>query len=66
MIGDTNHPNFKRDLTNGALLNTNVEEFQMLKAQRNRINKTDQELELLKSELHEVKSLLSRMVQTNG
>jgi hypothetical protein len=56
----TDNPTFMRESHSGALINNNVSELQLLKAQRNRVLRERSEMEELKSQLEQIKSLLAK------
>lgn len=66
----TQNPDFCRDESNYALINTNVSAFNLYKQQRkNRknINAQEKEIENLKSEINELKSLVKHLIkEKNG
>jgi len=54
----TNDPNFVRDTNNLSLINKNISELQMLRAQRKLQTEHKQELNDLRSQIKELKSLI--------
>jgi len=56
----TDDPTFFREYHSGALINNNVSELQMLKSQRDRVLKDKKEMNDLRSQLEEIKSLLAK------
>jgi polysaccharide deacetylase 2 family uncharacterized protein YibQ len=56
----TDDPTFFREHHSGALINNNATELQVLKAQRNRILSDKKEMNDLKSQLEQIKSLLAK------
>lgn len=66
----TQNSDFCRDESNHALINTNVNAFNLYKMQRknrNNINSQEKEIENLKSEINELKSLVKHLIkEKNG
>jgi cell division protein FtsB len=66
----TQNPDFSRDESNYALINTNVSAFNLYKQQRknrNNITAQDKEIDNLKSEINELKLLVKQLVkEKNG
>jgi hypothetical protein len=56
----TDDPTFMRESHSGALINNNVSELQLLKAQRNKVLQQKNEMDDLKSQLEQIKSLLAK------
>jgi hypothetical protein len=56
----TDNPNFMREDSSGALINNNIDELKVLKAQRDRMLHQENELKDLKSQLEQIKSLLAK------
>ena len=56
----TDDPSFLRESYSGALINNNVTELNLLKAQRNKILQQKKEMNELKSQLEQIKSLLAK------
>lgn len=58
--------NFARDPGSNAVINTNINAYKMYKQQREGMKNTDrltQDVEVLKSELGEIKNLLKQVLQ---
>jgi len=55
----TDNSNFLRDLSTGALINRNMGELEVLKAQRAKLTKQDNEIEMLKMQIEELKKIVS-------
>lgn len=56
----TDDPSFLRESHSGALINNNVTELNLLKAQRNKILQQKNEMKDLKNQLEQIKSLLAK------
>lgn len=56
----TDNPNFLREETSGALINNNVDELRVLKAQRDRMLNQQKEIRDLKTQLDQIKNLLAK------
>lgn len=56
----TDDPTFLREHYSGALINNNVTELNLLKAQRNKILQQQKEMDDLKNQLEQIKSLLAK------
>lgn len=56
----TDNPNFSREKASGALINNNVDELKVLKAQRDKMLYQENELKDLKSQLEQIKVLLAK------
>ena len=64
----TNHDSFFRDPSSTAVINTNIDALNAYKKQRERLLKTDKvfhEVEELKQEISEIKSMLSQLLNRN-
>ena len=66
------HENLVRDTSSNAIINKNVNAYESAKKrageaqrQRDEIRETNRELNTLKSEMHEIKSLLQQLVRKN-
>jgi hypothetical protein len=57
----TDNKNFVRDMSSNALINTNIEELRLLKAQREKELGRDSEILSLKQELEYLKKLVLSM-----
>jgi|688.fasta_scaffold1979061_2 hypothetical protein len=62
MINVKDNPNLKRDERSNSILSTNIEELNNFKANREVNKKLSHEVNELKSELSEIKSLLSQVL----
>lgn len=58
--GPTDNPNFLRETSSGALINNNVNELRVLKAQRDKMLSQQNELRDLKGQLEQIKALLAK------
>lgn len=65
------HPDLVKDLTSGAIINTNRDAYAAAKrraaaaqAQRDEIRNTTREINNLKCEMHEIKNLLNQLVES--
>jgi hypothetical protein len=56
----TDDPSFFRESYSGALINNNVTELQLRKAQRNKFLQQKNEMDDLKNQLEQIKSLLAK------
>jgi hypothetical protein len=56
----TDDPAFFREHHSGALINNNITELKLLRAQRDRILRDKKEMNDLRSQLEEIKSLLAK------
>lgn len=54
----TDDANYLRDITNNALINKNKGELEILKAQREKLLQRDRQIDDLKLQLEELKSLI--------
>jgi len=66
------HDNLVRDTSSKAIINTNINAYETAKRraeeaqrQRDEIRDTNRELNNLKCEMHEIKSLLKQLVKEN-
>jgi hypothetical protein len=64
-LKQTDDANFLRDITNNALINRNVNELQILKAQRDKFIQRDKEVNDLKQQIEELKLLIQNVVRGN-
>lgn len=65
--------NLKRDITTGAILNTDSSEYEkylnlkkIKNTEKDKINTIIEDISVLKSELSELKTLLTNLVKQNG
>ena len=58
----TDNPNFLRDESSNALINTNVNAFKLYKQQR-QYSKKESEIESLKDEVAELKMLVKKLLE---
>lgn len=65
--------NLKRDITTGAILNTDSSEYEkylnlkkIKSTEKDKINTIIEDISVLKSELSELKTLLTNLVKQNG
>lgn len=56
----TDNPNFCREKASGALINNNIDELRVLKAQRDKMLNQQNELKDLKNQLEQIKALLAK------
>ncbi len=56
----TDDPSFFREFYSGALINNNVAELQVLKAQRDKVLQQKNEMDDLRNQLEQIKSLLAK------
>ena len=61
-----NEDNLYRDVDTGAIINTDRSAFEKYKKSRNKFRNMEQELDYVKSEISEIKSLLHQLVNGNG
>ena len=54
----TDDANYLRDITNNALINKNKGEMEILRAQRDKLLQRDRQIDDLKQQLEELKSLI--------
>jgi predicted RNA-binding protein YlxR (DUF448 family) len=59
------HPYLVRDKNSGAILNINREEIQKKKQQRLKSLQKDNEIEILKNDVSEIKNLLQQLLENN-
>ncbi len=66
----TQHPDFFRDESNSALINTNVnayKQYKLQREQRKKLARQDKEVNNLKNELDELKQIIKQLVkEKNG
>ena len=67
------HPDLSRDLNSNAIINRNRGAYERAKKRaadaqvaRDQIRNTTREINTLKSEMHEIKSLLIKLVEKDG
>ena len=60
-----NEDNLYRDVDTGAIINTDRSAFEKYKKSRNKFRNMEQELDHVKSEISEIKSLLHQLVNGN-
>ena len=65
------HPDLVKDMRTGAVINTNYDAYAAAKkraadaqAQRDEIRNTTREINNLKCEMHEIKNLLNKLVES--
>ena len=58
--------NLYRDIDTGAIINTDGSAFEKYKKSRNKFRNMEQELDYVKSEISEIKSLLHQLINSNG
>tara|TARA_X000001036_G_scaffold435592_1_gene477089 strand:- start:1097 stop:1306 length:210 start_codon:yes stop_codon:yes gene_type:complete len=58
--------NLYRDIDTGAIINTDRSAFEKYKKSRNKFRNMEQELDYVKSEISEIKSLLHQLINSNG
>jgi hypothetical protein len=65
------HPDLVKDVTTGAIINTNRDAYAAAKkraaaaqAQRDEIRNTTREINNIKCEMHEIKNLLNQLVES--
>ena len=66
MLVNTQLPDFSRDATTGALVNTNVNAYRLYKQQRQNqqtVESLNGELTSVKSELNELKALIKTLLE---
>lgn len=56
----TDNPNFLREENSGALINNNIDELRMMKAQRDKMLYQQKEMKELKEQLQQIKNLLAK------
>ena len=61
-----NEDHLYRDVDTDAIINTDRSAFEKYKKSRNKFRNMEQELDYVKSEISEIKSLLHQLVNGNG
>tara|TARA_B100000003_G_scaffold196624_1_gene199821 strand:+ start:4449 stop:4658 length:210 start_codon:yes stop_codon:yes gene_type:complete len=61
-----NEDHLYRDSDTGAIINTDRSSFEKYKRSRNKFQNMEQELDYVKSEIGEIKSLLHQLLKSNG
>ena len=61
-----NEDNLYRDVDTGAIINTDRSSFENYKKSRSKFRNMEQELDYVKSEISEIKSLLHQIINSNG
>ena len=61
-----NEDNLYRDVDTGAIINTDRSSFEKYKKSRSKFRNMEQELDYVKSEISEIKSLLHQIIISNG
>jgi len=61
-----NEDGLYRDSDTGAIINTDRSAFEKYKKSRNKFHNMEQELDYVKGELNEIKSLLKELLRSNG
>ena len=62
----TDHENYERDLESNAVLNNDIASYTAYKKQRDNMLRTMSELDVLKNEMVEIKSMLSILINKNN
>jgi hypothetical protein len=57
------HPNLVRDKNSGAILNINKTEIEANRIRKEREKQKDKEIEQLKNDVSEIKSMLNKLVE---
>jgi hypothetical protein len=60
-----NEDHLYRDVDTGAIINTDISSFERYKRSRNKFRNMEQELDHVKSDISEIKSLLHQLINTN-
>lgn len=63
------HSDLYRDVKSGAIINSNVDDYHKYmesKAKRDRLQNAVDEIDTLKSEMTEIKTLLKQLINQNG
>ncbi len=63
-VKDSDH--LYRDLNTGAIINTDRSAFEKYKKSRNKFHNMEQEMDFMKGEISEIKSLLQQLLKSNG
>jgi|TARA_B100001142_G_scaffold303913_1_gene331587 hypothetical protein len=61
-----NEDHLYRDSSTGAIINTDRSSFEKYKKSRNKFRNMEQELDYVKNEVGEIKSLLHQLLKSNG
>jgi len=61
-----NEDHLYRDVDTGAIINTDRSAFEKYKKSRNKFRNLEQELDFMKDEISEIKSLLRQLIKSNG
>jgi|TARA_B100002019_G_C21271867_1_gene602835 hypothetical protein len=61
-----NEDHLYRDTDTGAIINTDRSAFEKYKKSRTKFQNMEQELDYVKSEIGEIKSLLQQLLKSNG
>jgi len=61
-----NEDHLYRDVNTGAIINTDRSSFAKYKVSRNKYRNMEHELDYVKSELHELKTLLKQLIKSDG
>jgi|TARA_B110000014_G_C20045321_1_gene543504 hypothetical protein len=61
-----NEDHLYRDSGTGAIINTDRSSFEKYKKSRNKFRNMEQELDYVKNEVGEIKSLLHQLLKSNG
>lgn len=61
-----NEDHLYRDVDTGAIINTDRSSFEKYKKSRSKFRNMEQELDYVKSEISEIKSLLHQIINSNG
>ena len=61
-----NEDHLYRDSDTGAIINTDRSSFEKYKKSRSKFQNMEQELDYVKSEISEIKSLLHELLKSNG
>ena len=61
-----NEDHLYRDTDTGAVINTDRSAFEKYKKSRTKFQNMEQELDYVKSEIGEIKSLLQQLLKSNG
>ena len=61
-----NEDHLYRDVNTGAIINTDRSSFAKYKASRNKYRNMEHELDYVKGELSELKTLLKQLIESNG
>jgi len=61
-----NEDHLYRDADTGAIINTDRSSFEKYKKSKNKFRNFEQEIDFMKNEISEIKSLLRQLIQSNG